>query len=81
MIDTARVRCIRRGGIRLHQRIDDLKRLTHKLDNEKKRYFMDLYLSKLGRSFTLSQQLAFKLYALKTKLKGYKRHIHRKLCQ
>lgn len=72
LIDTARVRCARRG-IKLSSRIEDLKRLTNKLNKEQQRYFMNLYLSKIGRHFTLAQRLSFKLYAFKTSLKRLKR--------
>jgi len=78
LIDTARVKCPL-FGLKIRHRIEDMKRLTNKLNNAQQLYVMELYLGKLGRSFTMRQKFSFKLYAIKTKLKRQKRRAFKKL--
>ena len=77
LIDTARVRCERKG-VSLSHRVEDLKRLTNKLSQEQQLDFMNRYLSKIGKRFTPAQRLSFQLYEVKTKLKRHKRRLLKK---
>lgn len=77
LIDTARVRCERKA-IKLSHRIEDLKRLTNKLNHAQQLIFMNRYLSNIGSQFTLAQRISFKLYEYKTGLKRQKRRLLKK---
>ncbi|MGB0743775.1 MAG: lipopolysaccharide kinase InaA family protein [Opitutales bacterium] len=77
VIDTARAR-FRNKVFPLSRRIDDLKRLVHKLDPERQKYFMNVYLKKEGSSFTTAQKISFKLFALKAQLKRWKRRLRKR---
>jgi tRNA A-37 threonylcarbamoyl transferase component Bud32 len=72
LIDTARARFSNQKFSR-NKRIADLKRLVHKLDQQRQEYFMEAYLKKENAHFSCFQKLSFKLYALKASLKRMKR--------
>ena len=78
LIDTARARFqMRRYS--LSKRVADLKRLCSKLDPERQAYFMNAYLKLEGARFSTAQRISFKLYAVKAKLKRWKRRVRKLL--
>jgi hypothetical protein len=68
LIDTARIRIYPRG-VPMRQRMADLARACHKLHLAGREAFMALYLERLGRRFTATQRLGFRLYDLKAAVK------------
>ena len=78
LIDTARARCTS-WGVCVPDRVSDLKRLVLKLQPKQQAYFIDKYMSRLGARFSMRYRLTFKLYAVKTDLKRFKRRVIRKL--
>ncbi|MFP4166823.1 MAG: lipopolysaccharide kinase InaA family protein [Opitutales bacterium] len=78
LIDTARARFSNRR-FSMRRRIADLKRLTHKLDPQRQREFMNVYLQAEGRRFGVAQRLDFALYALKARLKRIKRSLRKRI--
>lgn len=78
LIDTARSH-FRNKAFPLSKRVDDLKRLVHKLDPARQKYFMNAYLKEEGGRFTFLQNVSFKLYAVKAQLKRWKRRLRKRL--
>lgn len=76
LIDTARMRC-QRTRLTVRQRMSDLKRLVLKMTPSQQEVFMSKYMKRLKKTFTFSQKVSLKLYALKTDLKRQKRRISR----
>jgi len=72
LIDTARLRCRRRGLI-VSERVADLKRLIWKLSPTLQEVFMEKYMDRLGKRFTFLHRLNFKLYSFKIALKRLKK--------
>ena len=77
LIDTARMRCGRKG-LAINQRMADLKRLILKLDQPLQEIVMTKYMGRLKKKFTLFQRLSLKLYKVKTDLKRQKRRVRKK---
>lgn len=78
LIDTARIRSTP-FGVPKSQRIADLKRLVLKLNVEQQAEFMNAYLSRIKRRFTLRDQLSFRLFSMKIKLKRIKRRLRKRV--
>jgi tRNA A-37 threonylcarbamoyl transferase component Bud32 len=78
LIDTARARFSNQRFSR-SKRIDDLKRLVHKLDLERQEYIMQAYLDRENASFTALHRLTFKLYSFKASLKRIKRKTRKRI--
>ena len=76
LIDTARMRCHRKG-LAVGQRMEDLKRLILKLDPPLQDIVMTKYMGRIKKKFTPSQRLSLKLYKLKTDLKRLKRRVRK----
>ncbi len=68
LIDTARAHFYQRGTI-LPKRIADLTRICNKLHAEGRNHFMNIYMDKLGKPFSLRWQLPFNIYNAKVVIK------------
>ena len=80
LIDTARMRCYRKG-LHVKHRVSDLKRLILKLAPPLQEIFMNKYMKRLKKKYTSAQRLSLKLYALKTDVKRLKRRLRKKLAK
>ncbi len=68
LIDTARAHFYQRGTV-LPKRISDLTRICNKLHAEGRNRFMQIYMDRLGKPFSLRWQLPFHIYNAKVVIK------------
>jgi hypothetical protein len=80
LIDTARMRCHRKG-LPLRKRMADLKRLILKLTPHLQEVFMKKYMKQINKKFTITQQLGLRFYKVKTDLKRLKRRVRKKFAK
>lgn len=83
LIDTARLRCVKHTPFPRANRLDDMARVSHKLDWPNRKRLMAHYFALIGSTFTWQDKMSFYLYDAKVSLKrtigrkGIKRLIKR----